>query len=526
VPARSNAEKASDDFLSEANRGLEGWYRGRTVEGLDTFTAYRRSGETGWSIGLGIPARIVFASATRALWVLGVGTLVALAIALGFAWWMSRGITAPIASLATAARAVGRGYANPHLASKSSILEVRDVASALDEAAAAVLERETLLEREQAALKAADRAKDEFLAMLGHELRNPMSAIGTAAHILGAAQPGSPMDRQARGIIERQSRQMTRLIEDLLDISRLTMGKVRLRTEPFDLAQLAHHVVQTWRQSARVQPDRISLAAEPAWVDADRARIEQVLANLIDNANKFTPAGKRIFVTVRSADGAAILDVTDEGDGIAPEMLDRVFELFVQAPQGPDRSDGGLGLGLALVRRLVQMHGGTVGAISAGLGHGASFIVSLPAIEPAGAVHRSEGIPAGAGQALRIMLVEDNADARDMLQAVLALAGHEVFGLSNGEAALAEARRFRPDVAIVDIGLPGMDGHEVARRLRADPELHRLRLIALTGYGLPEDERRAHEAGFDIHITKPVEPQALASALAKLAAPTVSLAQA
>jgi CheY-like chemotaxis protein len=207
-------------------------------------------------------------------------------------------------------------------------------------------------------------------------------------------------------------------------------------------------------------------------------------------------------------------------------MLDQVFELFVQAPQGPDRSDGGLGLGLALVRRLVQMHGGTVGAISAGLGHGASFIVSLPAIEPVGAVHRSEGISAGAGQALRIMLVEDNADARDMLQAVLALAGHEVFGLSNGEDALAEARRFRPDVAIVDIGLPGMDGHEVARRLRAGPELRRLRLIALTGYGLPEDERRAHEAGFDIHLTKPVEPQALASALAKLAAPTVSLAQA
>jgi signal transduction histidine kinase/ActR/RegA family two-component response regulator len=526
VPERSNAETASTEFLTQAHSDLEGWYRGRTVEGLDTFTAYRRSAETGWIIGLGIPAPIVFASATRALWVLGLGTLVALAIALGFAWWMSRRITAPIASLATAARALGRRYANPRLASESSILEVREVASALDEAAAAVLERETLLEREQAALKAADHAKDEFLAMLGHELRNPMSAIGTAAHILGATQPGSAMDRQARGIIERQSRQMTRLIEDLLDISRLTMGKVRLRTEPFDLAQLAQHVVQTWLQSARVQPERILLDVQPAWVDGDRARIEQVVANLIDNANKFTAPGKRIFVTVRSQGGAAILDVTDEGDGIAPAMLDQVFELFVQAPQGPDRSDGGLGLGLALVRRLVQMHGGTVCAKSAGVGHGATFIVSLPAVEPSGAAHRVDRTPARVSRPLRILLVEDNADAGDMVQAVLALAGHDVRAFPNGEAAIAEARRFRPDVAIVDIGLPGMDGYEVARRLRADPELPHLRLIALTGYGLPEDERRAHEAGFDKHLTKPVEPQALANALARLAPVAGSLSQA
>jgi len=522
-PVRSNAEAASSEFLARANSDFEGWYRGLTVEGLDTFTAYRRSAQTGWSIGLAIPAGTVFASATRALWVLATGTVVALAVALGFAWWMSRRITAPIASLATAARALGRGYAHPRLASESTLLEVRDVATALGEAAAAVRERETLLEREQAALKAADRAKDEFLAMLGHELRNPLSAIGTAAHILGAAQPGSPMDRQARGIIERQSRQMTRLIEDLLDISRLTMGKVRLRTEPFDLAQLAQHVVQTWRQSARIPPERIALDVEPAWIDGDRARIEQVLANLIDNANKFTPPGKRIFLTVRRLEDAAVLDVTDEGDGIAPEMLDKVFELFVQAPQGPDRSDGGLGL--ALVRRLVQMHGGTVCAKSAGVGHGAAFIVSLPAIEPGGAVHRVEGAPARVSRGLRILLVEDNADARDMAQAVLALAGHDVRPFSNGEGAVAEARRFRPEVAIVDIGLPGMDGYEVARRLRADPELRHLRLIAVTGYGSPEDERRAHEAGFDRHLTKPVEPQALTAALAQLAPSEFSLPQ-
>jgi CheY-like chemotaxis protein len=310
---------------------------------------------------------------------------------------------------------------------------------------------------------------------------------------------------------------MTRLIEDLLDISRLAMGKVRLRTEPFDLGQLVQHVVHTWRQSARVDPGRIALDVQPAWVDADRARIEQVLANLIDNANKFTPPGKRFFLTVRSQAGAAILDVTDEGDGIAAEMLDQVFELFVQGPQGPDRSDGGLGLGLALVRRLVQMHGGTVCAKSAGAGLGSTFIVSLPGTQPGAAEHRVEAAPARVSGQLRILLVEDNADARDMLQAVLALAGHDVFPFSNGESALAEARRFRPDVAIVDIGLPGMDGHEVARYLRADPELRHLHLIALTGYGLPEDERRAREAGFDRHLTKPVEPQVLAAALAKLA---------
>jgi len=515
VPALSGSELASESFLNEASRGLEGWYRGFTKEGRDTFTGYRTSEESGWTVGLGIPAPIVLAAARRALWVLVIGTAIALAAAFAFAWWMSRRITAPIAALAADARALGRGADAPPAAEASAIEEVRDVATALHEAGAAVRERETLREREQAALKAADRAKDEFLAMLGHELRNPLSAISTAARVINAAAPGSPMDRQARAIVERQSRQMTRLIEDLLDISRLTMGKVRLRTERFDLAQLAENLVQTWKDSARISAARVSLTTAPVWIDADRARIEQVLANLLDNANKFTPADKAIVVAVRAEGDGALLEVSDEGDGIAADMLERIFELFVQGPQGPERRDGGLGLGLALVRRLVQMHGGTIEAKSAGPGLGSTFSVRLPAsAAPGTRVERADAGPGAQRRALRVFLVEDNADSRDMVQAVLELAGHEVHPFASGDAVVAEARRRMPDAIVLDIGLPGVDGYEVARRVRADPATRSATLVALTGYGLAEDERRAHEAGFDVHFTKPVDPEGLLKALA------------
>jgi CheY-like chemotaxis protein len=403
------------------------------------------------------------------------------------------------------------------------IEEVGDVQRALQAASTAIREREALQQREQVALKAADRAKDEFLAMLGHELRNPLSAITTSSHVLRAAQPGSRMHTQSQAIIERQARQMTRLVEDLLDISRLTMGKVALHPEPFDLAQLCAQLVQTWEQSGRVAPGRIRTELAPAWVEADRARIEQVVANLLDNASRFTPEGKRIHLRVRAGQGQSVVEVADEGAGIEPAMLPDVFKPFAQAPQGVDRSHGGLGLGLAVVHRLVEMHGGTVSVQSPGRGQGATFTVALPEAQ---APDRTDPMPEPARKAaatgLRVLVVEDGDDAREMMEAMLSLHGHEVRTAPDGAAALREAARFAPDAVLLDIGLPDLDGYEVARRLRAAPGSRGAFLVALTGYGQSEDEAAAYAAGFDRHMTKPVEPAALARLLAEISPARVS----
>jgi signal transduction histidine kinase/ActR/RegA family two-component response regulator len=520
LPSRSPADVASPQFRAAVAAAGEGWYRGYTVDGFDTFTAHIASRVSGWSLGLAVPTKTVQASARRFGWALAIGTLATVGIALLFAWWMSRRITRPIAGLAKAARQLGSESSTGGWRVGDDLEEVRDVQQALDAAEAAIREREALQTREQVALKAADRAKDEFLAMLGHELRNPLSAITTSSHVLRAAPAGSRMHTQAQAIIERQARQMTRLVEDLLDVSRLTMGKVALQTETFDLAQLASVLVQTWEQSGRVSPGRIRVEAAPAWVEADRARIEQVLANLLDNAHRFTPAGRHIYVRVGMKDRGAALQVADEGAGIAPHLLEQVFKPFAQAPQGVDRSHGGLGLGLAVVRRLVDLHGGTVAVESEGEGRGATFTVTFPGVEaPHTSQPHSEPLPMRAAAGLRVLVVEDGEDAREMMHAMLTLHGHEVRTAANGAAGLAEAERFRPDVVLLDIGLPDIDGYEVARRLRARDNAGGARLVALTGYGQSEDEAAAYAAGFDRHMTKPVAPDSLARMLAELGRP-------
>ena len=510
-------EFASPAFREAALGAREGWYRGLTAEGRDTFTAHRTSLLSGWSLGIAMPTDRVFASAAGFAWALALGTIVTLALALVLAWWMSRRISRPIAALAASARMLGQPGRPAAVADAQRLEEVRDVQQALDAADAAIREREALQLREQAALKAADRSKDEFLAMLGHELRNPLSAITTSSHVLRSVPAGSRMHTQAQAIIERQTRQMARLVDDLLDISRLTMGKVTLKPEVFDAGQLAPLLVQTWEQSGRVSRGRIALQASPAWIEADRARIEQVIANLLDNANRFTPAGRPIHLRVAAEGNHAVIEVADEGEGIEPTLLDTIFKPFAQAPQGVDRSHGGLGLGLAVVKRLVEMHSGTVSVTSAGAGKGATFTVRLPTVDtPDKSEPLTDPSRAAMPPGMRILVVEDGEDAREMLQAMLSLHGHEVRTAETGLAAVAEAVRFEPDLVLLDIGLPDIDGYEVARRLRALERGHRMRLVALTGYGQSEDEARAYAAGFDLHVTKPVVPDALARMLAEL----------
>jgi len=364
------------------------------------------------------------------------------------------------------------------------------------------------------AAERANRAKDEFLAMLGHELRNPLSAIGSAVAVLERLRLDDLRGTRATQVIARQTQHLARLMDDLLDVGRVVTGKITLERRAMDLLAAVRRAVATLRAAGVTERHDISVDGRPVWVDGDATRLEQVVTNLVSNALKFTPNGGTIRVWVGTEDGGAVLRVSDTGVGMSSELLPRVFDLFVQGDQPPERSSGGLGIGLTLVRQLVELHGGRVEARSAGAGQGSVFTIRLPYAKLASGAGPST--PQAALPPCRILIVEDNADARDMLLALLSLEHHEVFTASDGPAGVDAAVRLRPEVALVDIGLPGLNGYEVARRIRATEAGRAMKLIALTGYGQREDTRQAREAGFDLHLVKPVEPRRLDDALRTL----------
>jgi len=365
--------------------------------------------------------------------------------------------------------------------------------------------------------EAANRAKDEFLAMLGHELRNPLAPIVTALHLM--ARRGNGDTATERRIVERQVAHLLRLVDDLLDVSRIARGKIQLQQERVDMKAVVATALELTQPvlEKRVRAIEVDLPAEPVFVNGDAVRLAQVLGNLLTNAAKFTPPDGRVALRLRSDGDAVELTVDDEGSGIAPELLPHVFELFTQGEQGMDRRTGGLGLGLAIVKTLVQLHGGSVHALSDGPGRGSRFIVRLPAAPgtPPVAEAARESI-APAPRTGRILLVDDNVDAAEMLCLLLREAGHEVCTASDGVAALASLDHFVPDLALLDIGLPGMDGYELAGRLRADARLAGLPLVALTGYGREPDRVRALATCFDEHLVKPVVGERLLEVVARL----------
>jgi PAS domain S-box-containing protein len=363
------------------------------------------------------------------------------------------------------------------------------------------------------------RQIDEFLAMLGHELRNPLAPIANAVQLLQAVHTTDERVMYARDVIERQANHLNRLVEDLLDVSRITSGKIALRREVLDARELVLRAVEAGHPLALAKGQ--VLAADvppgPVHIACDQVRISQVLLNLVNNAVKFTPRGGHVSVKVREELGQCTLRVRDDGIGIAADLLPRIFDVFVQGERGLDRSEGGLGLGLTLVRRLVELHGGAVEATSRGVGKGAEFIVRLPLAPMPKAP--SPPAPRGASgetttRALRVLLVDDNRDSADSLAMLLRLAGHEVQVAYDGAEALAIATGFEPDVAVLDIGLPGMNGLQLAERLRDRTQGRPSRLIAVTGYGQDTDRERSREAGFDAHLVKPISPDALLGLLA------------
>ena len=388
------------------------------------------------------------------------------------------------------------------------------VAALIWERRAVELERGVLLERERAArtdAEAANHAKDEFLAMLSHELRNPLAAIGNASQVLVDLERQHAFGGRAVEIISRQTKHLSRLVDDLLDVGRVTAGKIVLTRQRVNLADAVEKSLSVCLVVGRLQGHETEVELAPVWVNGDADRLSQIIDNLLTNAIKYTPVGGRIRVQTLLEGDEAVIRVTDSGIGIAPDLLPRVFDLFTQEQRGLDRAQGGIGVGLTLVRRLVELHGGRVDAYSEGISMGSTFVVRLPRAES----RRTDEPPLETGPRprppMRIVIVEDDADGREALRMQLVMSGYEVHEAIDGESGLELVQRLQPDVVLLDIGLPGLDGYEVARRLKSAQICPRL--VAITGYGRPEDHDRAMTAGFDQHLTKPVDYEELQRAL-------------
>jgi CheY-like chemotaxis protein len=382
-------------------------------------------------------------------------------------------------------------------------------------------ERRLLLVRERAAraeAQEAARRKDEFLAMLGHELRNPLAAIRAAVEVLDRVGSSDATSEQQRAIIGRQTGQLAQLVDDLLDVSRVMSGKIVLKRAAVALDEAVARCVESFAAAAEAAGHELTFrAGERVVVEVDPLRLEQVVANLLDNAIKYTPRGGRVEAIVERSGPDAVVRIRDTGMGIAPEMVPRIFDLFTQAERSLDRAQGGLGLGLTLVRRLVEQQGGRVEASSRGPGRGSEFVVCFPAVSAAAEPRQAAQPVVANGPSRHVLLIEDNVDGREAMRTLLELLGHRVEVAGDGAEGLDVARRTRPEVALIDIGLPGVDGYQVAARLR-DAFGNRIRMVALTGYGQPDDRKRALEAGFDLHLVKPVDADRLARLLAQLPA--------
>jgi PAS domain S-box-containing protein len=361
-----------------------------------------------------------------------------------------------------------------------------------------------------------DRQKNEFLAMLGHELRNPLAPMRNALHIMKSAQATATMRDRGRDIIERQLDQLVRLVDDLLDVSRIVRGKVELQAAVIDLREPVRRALETAQPvlDAHGHQAQVSMPDAPVWVQGDLVRLSQVVANLLTNAAKYTGLDGQISLALRQEGDAAVISVQDTGIGIPPQLLPRIFDLFVQGDRTPERAQGGLGIGLTLVKRLVELHGGSVRVESGAARPGSEFVVQLPLVQPPALASAkvTDDAPAASG-VRRVLVVDDNVDACDSIAVILGAFGYTVQTLYDGPSVLPKVLEWHPDTIVLDIGLPGMSGLEVAAQLRRQPGLQRIPLIALTGYGQEEDRRRSLEAGFDLHLTKPVDPNRLLQAL-------------
>ncbi len=471
---------------------------------------FRRVVENGESIGT-VYLRALYEPWARLkdyLSLLAVVMVASLAVAAVLSGWLQRGITQPIQEVAhVAVEVIDKRDYSLRVAKKTED-EVGQLVDAFNRMLAEIGRRSD-------ALAEADQRKDEFLATLAHELRNPLAPLRNALEILRVTEGNPDTGRKAREMMERQLKQMVRLVDDLLDVSRITTGKLAVRRTPMDLQDALSDAVETARGA--IEGRRQELVVNPGRsavpIDGDRTRLAQVFANLLNNAGKYTQAGGRIELSVEVNPREAVVRVTDNGTGLAPESIARIFDMFVQVDRTLERSQAGLGVGLSLARRLVELHRGTIEAASAGEGKGSEFTVRLPVSGGRLAPRVSVVQEAIVAQPRRILLADDNIDFALSLAQLLSAAGHDVRIANDGADALVQAAGFTPEIAFVDIGMPKVNGYDVARHLRAQASTKDCTLVAVTGWGQEDDRRRAQEAGFDRHLTKPVDPREIEAIL-------------
>lgn len=523
-------KSARPELVAAATASDEGLIRHKTLEGIESYDAFAHSALTGWTVAVAMPVATIEAAANQAVMWLAAGVASAMAIALAASLWFGRKFVESIEQAMAAARMLGHGEVpvvratslqevdalNESLVQAGRILAAEKASREALETERARLLTNEISAKEQA--QAENAAKDRFLALLGHELRNPLAAINGATEILLRSGPDANGFERYMGMIKRQNLHLTRIVNDLLDVSRMLSGKIALESEPLDLAECVKACVDALCTTAAVGPSRIRLQTHEARIEGDPIRLEQIINNLLNNAIKFSPTGEPVDVKVYTRSGHAVLEVTDQGYGIDTELMSRIFEPFVQGPHLQGQVHSGLGIGLALVKQLVQLHGGDIAAHSQGHGHGSRFTVTLPmsSRKPV-APHASEAkAKASGGDRLRVLLVEDNPDAMEATAALLELMGYQVIEARNGGEALAAVSAGVPDIVLMDIGLPGRSGYQVAADIRAAmPTGQHLALIALSGYG-QDLEPDGPQAVFDGFLIKPVDPGQLDELIAAL----------
>ena len=513
---------------------------GQTIdlEGGRNYASFSRLKESGWSVAPGIPADFIEGTVRHSLVIYGSGILLSIVLGVIGAIVVARSINRPIGDLRASARALGRR--EPPGSLDTSIQEIRDVADALaiaaEERANSEAQREELLRREQqarAVAEAANRAKDEFLAVVSHELRTPLNAVYGWARVLQGGQVHGEAAERALATIVRNADAQVQLIDDLLDVSRVVSGKMRLDVRPVELKAVIDAAVDAVRPAAAAKAIRLQTVLDPRArpINGDPARLQQVVWNLVMNAVKFTPKGGQVQIQLQRVNSHVEIVVSDTGEGIAADVLPFIFDRFIQADSSSTRGHGGLGIGLALVKYLVDLHGGDVSAQSPGPGKGATFIVKLPipiAEIPAGSAARQhptapgvEALPEGLRlDGLRVLVVDDDPDSLDLASAILLAAGAAVKTCRSASEALAALPGWRPDVLVSDIEMPGEDGHSLIRRLRALGREHGgdTPAVALTAYGRTQDRMRSLTAGYTMHVPKPVDPGEFTTIIASLAA--------
>ena len=517
---------ARPELVTAAATAHDGLIRHSTLEGIESYDAFTHSDLTGWTIAVAAPVGAIEASATQSVaWLVGGLAAALLVTALG-ASLLSRRVIGAIDTALAGARALGRGQ-QPAPA-RTSLHEVNTLNVALAEAgrrlddergARAVVEteRERLLENERAARETAQRenaAKDRFMALLGHELRNPLAAISGASEVLARTQRLEPSAERFLAIIQRQNLHLSRIVDDLLEISRMLSGKIVLDGRPINLGDCVRASVESLRTHASAREARIRVRIEDVWILGDSVRIEQIVNNLVTNSLKYSAADGSISVTVAATPTHALLDVADLGAGITADLLPHVFEPFVQGPP-PGGIGGGLGIGLALVKQLVELHGGSVRAESAGAGAGARFSVQFPRLLTVMQDGEGRSIPQRTGFG-RVLLVEDNDDTRETTATLLRHLGYDVAEARDADDALWQASAQTPRVVILDLGLPRRDGYALAEALRALPGFGATPMIAVSGFGQERDKAATRAAGFSAHLTKPADPDTLDATIRRL----------